>query len=157
MSHTFTGLSVPSATTARKLHVGIGDGEPFNDAAMLFNGTAITPANFWSGTEGNYWDDEQRAFSAGRSLPAGTTTRTNSQPLGPRVPHLGVRRAALPELTGGRRKAARRAESTYSGMSQSGNQRAMSSSQGSSAPSWAWRRSSRSVSRACSPGAGTNG
>ena len=38
-----------------------------------------------------------------------------------------------------------------SGMSQSGNQRAMSSSHGSSAPSWALMRSSRSVSRACSP------
>ena len=44
-----------------------------------------------------------------------------------------------------------------SGMSQSGNQRAMSSSHGSSAPSWDWMRSSRSVSRACSPLAGTNG
>ena len=50
-----------------------------------------------------------------------------------------------------------RDEGPYSGMSQSGNQRAMSSSHGSSAPSWDLMRSSRSVSRACWPGAGTNG
>jgi integrase len=56
-----------------------------------------------------------------------------------------------------RRKAARRAERPYRGISQSGNQRVMSSSNGSSVPSWAFRRSSRSESRALSPLAGTNG
>jgi hypothetical protein len=56
-----------------------------------------------------------------------------------------------------RREAARRAENPYSGISQSGNQRVTSSSNGSSDPSWAFRRSSRSESRALSPLAGTNG
>jgi hypothetical protein len=56
-----------------------------------------------------------------------------------------------------RREGARRAENPYSGISQSGNQRDMSSSHGSSAPSWALRRSSRSESRAFSPPDGTNG
>ena len=53
--------------------------------------------------------------------------------------------------------AARMETSAYSGISQSGNQREMSSSKGSSAPTWAFSRSSRSESRALSPGAGTNG
>ncbi len=43
-----------------------------------------------------------------------------------------------------------------SGISQSGNQRATSASNGSSEPTWAFRRSSRSVSRDCLP-LGTNG
>jgi hypothetical protein len=55
------------------------------------------------------------------------------------------------------RKAARRAANPYSGISHSGNQRDTSSSNGSSAPICAFRRSSRSESRALSPGAGTNG
>jgi hypothetical protein len=55
------------------------------------------------------------------------------------------------------REAARRAENAYSGISHSGNQRVTSSSNGSSAPTCAFRRSSRSESRAFSPGAGTNG
>jgi hypothetical protein len=78
MSHVFSGLTVPSPTVERALHVGIGDGESFSDPAMLFAGTAITPANFWSGREGQYWDDDRIAFSAGL-LPAGTTSRTVSQ------------------------------------------------------------------------------
>jgi len=45
----------------------------------------------------------------------------------------------------------------YSGISQSGNQRAVSSSKGSSIASWALRRNSRSVSRCCSPPEGTKG
>jgi hypothetical protein len=56
-----------------------------------------------------------------------------------------------------RREAARRAENPYSGISHSGNQRDTSSSNGSSFPTWDCRRSSRSLSRACSPFAGTNG
>jgi hypothetical protein len=55
------------------------------------------------------------------------------------------------------RKAARRAKIPYSGISHSGNQRDTSSSNGSSFPTWDFRRSSRSLSRALSPGAGTNG
>ncbi len=81
MSHTFTGLTIPSGTVNRRLHVGIGDGETFNDPAMLFQGSAITPANFWSGSEGNYWDDAPIALPVG-ALPAGATTRTNSQAAG---------------------------------------------------------------------------
>jgi hypothetical protein len=54
--------------------------------------------------------------------------------------------------------ACSRQESTpYSGISQSGNHRETSSSHGSSFPTWDFRRSSRSLSRACSPFAGTNG
>jgi hypothetical protein len=55
------------------------------------------------------------------------------------------------------RAAARSAENPYSGISHSGNQRDTSSSHGSSFPSWDFRRSSRSLSRAFSPFAGTNG
>jgi hypothetical protein len=78
MSHTFTGLAVPSPTSARSLHVGIGDGQPSNDPSMLFNGTAITAPDFWTASEGNYWDDARIPLGASL-LPPGTTTRTNSQ------------------------------------------------------------------------------
>jgi integrase len=82
-----------------------------------------------------------------------------------REPAETVIRAARDELvplsylspTASRCNPARRAEFGYSGISQSGNQRVMSSSNGSSAPSWAFSRSSRSESRALSPFAGTNG
>ena len=57
-----------------------------------------------------------------------------------------------------RRRRARAGNlSPYSGMSQSGNQRAGSSSQGSSRSSCALMRNSPSLSRACVPGAGTKG
>ena len=78
MNHVFTGLSVPSAPVTRALHVGIGDGESFSEPAMLFNSSAITAANFWSGREGSYWDDDRISLPAA-SLPAGTTSRTNGQ------------------------------------------------------------------------------
>ena len=35
MSHSFTGLTLPGTPVNRFLHVGIGDGEPFADPAML--------------------------------------------------------------------------------------------------------------------------
>ena len=69
---------MPVAPISRALHVGIGDGESFSDPAMLFNGSAITAANFWSGSDGAYWDDDRIALAAS-ALPAGTTSRTNSQ------------------------------------------------------------------------------
>lgn len=78
MSHTFTGLSVPGPVVNRRVHVGIGDGEEFNDPAMLFSGVAVTASNFWSGKEGDHWDDDALSLAAG-SLPAGTTSRTNTQ------------------------------------------------------------------------------
>jgi subtilisin len=81
MSHTFSGLSVPSAVVNPRLHVGIGDGESFADPAMLFNGGAVTATNFWSGREGNYWDDD-RITLPDSSMPVGTTSRTNSQTAG---------------------------------------------------------------------------
>ena len=69
---------MPATIFTPALHVGIGDGESFNDPAMLFNSAAVTPANFWSGTEGSYWDDD-RITLPGAALPGGTTSRTNSQ------------------------------------------------------------------------------
>jgi subtilisin family serine protease len=81
MSHTFSGLVVPSATASRELHEGIGDGESFADPAMQLGGAAVTASNFWSGSDGAYWDDKTFSFSAAQ-LPAGTTSRTNSQAAG---------------------------------------------------------------------------
>ena len=78
VSHEFTGLTVPSAPSNPALHVGIGDGEPLGDPTMVFAGSAITPVNFWSGAEGNYWDDERIGLDPSL-LPAGTTARENSQ------------------------------------------------------------------------------
>ena len=67
------------------------------------------------------------------------------------VPSSYLSRSANP------RESLGRATNPYSGISQSGNQRDISSSKGSSAPTWDLRRSSRSLSRALSPGAGTKG
>jgi subtilisin family serine protease len=77
-THTFAGLTVPAGTVGRALHVGIGDGEAFADPAMRFQNVAITPTNLWSGTEGQFWDDERTTLPAA-TLPTGTTSRTNSQ------------------------------------------------------------------------------
>jgi subtilisin family serine protease len=78
MNHAFKGLAVPAGAGGRALHVGIGDGEPFNDPAMRFDGTAITGTNFWSGTEGTFWDDARLSIGA-PLLPPGVATRTVSQ------------------------------------------------------------------------------
>ena len=77
-SHAFNGLAVPGTPSNVALHVGIGDGQGSTDPAMRFNDSPITPVNFWSGSDGNYWDDERNSLSASL-LPAGTTSRTNSQ------------------------------------------------------------------------------
>jgi hypothetical protein len=73
------------------------------------------------------------------------------------APRVQVRTSLVPFEKRDPRKAARRAENPYSGISHSGNHRDTSSSNGSSCPTWDFRRSSRSLSRACSPFAGTNG
>jgi hypothetical protein len=79
MSTTFTGLSMPAAVpTNRFLLEGIGDGETFADPAMQFGGAAVTAASFWSGADGRFWDDARVALAPAR-LPAGTTSRVNSQ------------------------------------------------------------------------------
>jgi hypothetical protein len=78
MTHTFTGLVVPGGVFTRSLHLGVGDGETFADPAMRLNGSAITPANFWNGSDGEYWDNDRRNISAAQ-LPIGTVTRTVSQ------------------------------------------------------------------------------
>jgi subtilisin family serine protease len=78
MRHRFRGLQVPSGVSGRALHVGIGDGEEFTDPAMRFQGTAITPGNFWSGREGAFWDDDRLALSAAL-LPGNVATRTVTQ------------------------------------------------------------------------------
>ncbi len=98
MSHTFTGLSVPPAPTARALHVGIGDGEAFADPAMLFNASPITPANFWSGTRRRTLG--RRPTLAAGGIAAGGDDLPHEQPgRYRRVPHLGLRRADVQELT----------------------------------------------------------
>ena len=78
MSHTFTGLSVPSTPTQVRLHAGLADGQSaLNENPMLFGGSAITAANFYNSTDGPMWDDD-RIFVSTALLPAGTTSRTNS-------------------------------------------------------------------------------
>jgi hypothetical protein len=86
MSHTFSGLSVPSAVVGPALHVGVGDGQSFTEPAMQFQSTPtlfsnITPANFWTGSDGTYWDDKRIALSPSL-LPVGTTFRVNRQSSG---------------------------------------------------------------------------
>jgi subtilisin len=77
MSNTFTGLTVPSPPSMVRLHAGVADGQAGTENAMLFNGGAITPVNFYNGTDGLLWDDDRIAVPTA-SLPAGTTTRTNT-------------------------------------------------------------------------------
>ena len=81
-NHTFTGLSVPSAVVGNPtLNIGMADGQPFTEPPMRFNGTPITAANSWAGADGELWDDRRIVLSPSL-LPAGTTTRTNTQPFG---------------------------------------------------------------------------
>lgn len=83
LSHTFTGLTIPNNPVSAHLNVGVGDGQAFNDAAMLFaNNTAITPLNFFSGSDGLLWDDRTITLPLGL-LPGGVgiTTRANRLPI----------------------------------------------------------------------------
>ena len=77
MSNTFTNLSVPSAPTRVRLHAGIGDGQAGTEGAMLFNGGAVSPVNFYDGSKGPLWDDDRLVVPTA-SLPVGTTARANS-------------------------------------------------------------------------------
>ena len=78
MVNTFTGLSVPSAPTQVRLHAGVADGQVgATEGAMLFNGAAISPVDFYDGTDGPLWDDDRMVVPT-TQLPAGTTTRSNT-------------------------------------------------------------------------------
>ncbi|HET9444401.1 MAG TPA: S8 family serine peptidase [Acidimicrobiales bacterium] len=82
MSHTFTGLSVPSNPVQVRLHAGLADGQAgATEGSLLFNGTAVTAADAYDSTDGLLWDDD-RLFVSTTQLPAGTTSRTNSITVG---------------------------------------------------------------------------
>jgi subtilisin len=82
MTNVFSGLTVPAAASSVRLHTGVADGQPpFTENAMLFNGAAVTPANFFSGKDGPLWDDDRVGISAAH-LPVGTTSRANSLTVG---------------------------------------------------------------------------
>ena len=71
---------MPSAVVGNPtLNIGLADGQPFTEPPMRFNGTPITAANPWAGADGEFWDDRRIVLSPSL-LPAGTTTRTNTQP-----------------------------------------------------------------------------
>ena len=78
MAHTFTGLNVPVPPAQVRLHVGMSDGQPgAGEDAMLFAGSPVTPADFFSGSDGPLWDDH-RIVVPPTLLPMGTTSRANS-------------------------------------------------------------------------------
>ena len=82
MSNTFTGLTVPAAPSRVRLHAGMADGQVgATEGAMLFNGGAVSPVDFYDGTDGPLWDDDRRVVPLA-SLPAGTTSRTNTVTVG---------------------------------------------------------------------------
>jgi subtilisin len=82
MSNTFSGLTVPAAPSQVRLHAGMADGQAgATENAMLFNGGAISPVNFYDGTNGPLWDDDRMVVPTA-SLPAGTTSRTNTITVG---------------------------------------------------------------------------
>jgi hypothetical protein len=82
MSNTFSGLTVPAAPSQVRLHAGMADGQAgATENAMLFNGGAISPVNFYDGTKGPLWDDDRMVVPTA-SLPAGTTSRTNTITVG---------------------------------------------------------------------------
>jgi hypothetical protein len=73
---------VPTNPLRVRMHVGMADGQAgATENAMLFNGGAVSPVNFYDGTDGPLWDDDRMIVPAA-SLPAGTTSRTNSISIG---------------------------------------------------------------------------
>jgi hypothetical protein len=82
MSHTFANLSVPKQPLSAELHVGMGDTE-FNlwEDSMYFNGSPITSAAAFSGSDGPQWDAVKIPIPV-TLLPAGTTSATNGIGLG---------------------------------------------------------------------------
>ena len=80
MRNQFSGLSVPAPPVTRGLHVGIADAQG-PSPAMRFSNVALTPPNFWTSSDGNYWDDATLAVPSS-TLPVGADTRTNTQLVG---------------------------------------------------------------------------
>ncbi len=82
ISNTFSGLNVPSEPAPRAPARRHGR-RPVRatEGAMLFNGGAVSPVDFYNGTRGPMWDDDRMIVPAA-SLPAGTTTRTNRLSVG---------------------------------------------------------------------------
>ena len=78
ISHSFTGLVVPSTPTQVRLHVGFGDGESGKQEDPLrFGGTSLTAANAFFGANGPLWDAPTLTVPIA-ALPTGTTSRSNS-------------------------------------------------------------------------------
>jgi hypothetical protein len=77
MFHTFDGLSVPASGLAEvKLHVGVADGGAGTESPVSLRGSNVTPANFFSGSDGKLWDDH-RIVVPPAVLPGGTTSATS--------------------------------------------------------------------------------
>jgi ferredoxin len=56
MSGTFSGFTVPANRAAASFRVMVGDGQSFDDGAVVFNGLNLG-INQFQATDGNYWDD----------------------------------------------------------------------------------------------------
>jgi subtilisin len=76
MSHSFSGLAVPSTPSQVYLHIGMGDGQAYSEGPVRFAGSAVTGSNFYPGADGLMWDDD-RIFVSPSLLPVGTTSRSN--------------------------------------------------------------------------------
>lgn len=63
-THTFSGLQVNGPPSKVKLWVGISDGQPaglsgtFDENPLKFQNADVSPANFFTGTDGQAWDDD---------------------------------------------------------------------------------------------------
>jgi hypothetical protein len=81
MTHTFSGINVPSTPTKIRLHVGMADGQDFTEDPMLLGTTPVTGADAFYGGDGPFADHYSLYFSPVH-LPAGTTSVTNSLMIG---------------------------------------------------------------------------
>ena len=74
---TFPGLFVPSTPLRTELHLGVGNGAAASENPVRFEGTAMTPPNFFTSSNGPNWDDKTMVVPSSL-MPAGTTGRTTT-------------------------------------------------------------------------------
>ncbi len=81
MTHSFSGISVPSAPSKVRLHVGMADGQDFTEDPMKLGATAVTGADAFYGGLGTF-ADAYSLYLSPVHLPAGTTSISNSLKIG---------------------------------------------------------------------------
>jgi len=70
-------FNLPSAISYGDLHVGFGAGDSGSEGPLTFGGLDVTPSNYFSGSDGAFWDDRSIPLKGFFGSPTADSTITS--------------------------------------------------------------------------------